>query len=141
MQRYIDYPNEVGIFYHRTPKHKKGVITGIVGKEFLIVVGDGKSTLTALILKSDRHILQYENLKPTYSIEFDTVLALGNKKLLVPFGNHYRGAKFVDLSHQIDEQLTAVIDNLCQQIPDFYFGRLDVKFARWEELKKANSLR
>lgn len=137
VQQYIDYPNEVGIFYHRMPSHKKGVITGIVGKEFLSVVGDGKSTLAALILSSDRHVLQYENLKITYVDDFDTVLALGEEKLLVPFGNHCRGAKFIDLSHQIDEQLTDVIDHLCQQIPDFYFGRLDIKFASWDKFKRA----
>jgi hypothetical protein len=136
VQQYIDYPNEVGIFYHRIPNQKKGEITGIVGKEFLSVIGDGKSTLAELILKSDRHILQYANLKTTYANEFDKVLYLGENKLLVPFGNHCRGAKFVDLSHQIDEQLIHVIDNLCQQIPDFYFGRLDIKFANWEDFKK-----
>ena len=136
VQQYIDYPNEIGIFYHRMPKHKKGSITGIVGKEFLSVLGDGKSTLAALILKSERHILQYETLKTTYANEFDQVLASGEKKLLVPFGNHCRGAKFVDISYQIDEQLTDVIDHLCQQIPDFYFGRLDIKFAYWENFKK-----
>lgn len=136
VQQYMDYPNEVGVFYHRMPKHKKGTITGIVGKEFLSVIGDGKSTLATLILKSDRHILQYETLKTTYANEFDQVLALGEKKLLVPFGNHCRGAKFIDLSHQIDEQLIHVIDNLCQQIPHFYFGRLDIKFANWEDFKK-----
>ena len=119
------------------PSHKKGVITGIVGKEFLSVVGDGKSTLAALILSSDRHVLQYENLKITYADDFDTVLALGEEKLLVPFGNHCRGAKFIDLSDQIDEQLTDVIDHLCQQIPDFYFGRLDIKFASWDKFKRA----
>lgn len=136
VQQYIDYPNEVGIFYHRMPSHKKGVITGIVGKEFLSVVGDGKSTLAVLILRSNRHVLQYENLKITYANDFNNVLALGEEKLLVPFGNHCRGAKFIDLSHQIDEKLTDVIDQLCQQIPDFYFGRLDIKFANWDNLKQ-----
>ena len=139
VQQYINYPNEVGVFYYRMPTHKKGVITGIVGKEFLSVLGDGKSTLEELILKSDRHILQYENLKTSYAEEFNKVLVLGEKKLLVPFGNHCRGAKFIDLSHQIDAQLTDVIDNLCQQIPDFYFGRLDIKFANWEDFKKGEN--
>ena len=27
-------------------------------------------------------------------------------------------------------------DAVCKQIPDFYFGRLDIRYKSWEELKK-----
>ncbi|MEH6309190.1 hypothetical protein RYH73_26295 [Olivibacter sp. CPCC 100613] len=40
------------------------------------------------------------------------------------------------MSHYITEELTATIDQICQQVPGFYYGRLDIKFHSWEELEK-----
>jgi len=59
--------------------------------------------------------------------------------VLVPYGNHARGAKFLDDSNLIDEQLTRVMDNICNQVKDFYFGRLDIRFNTWEELKNGKN--
>ncbi len=50
-----------------------------------------------------------------------------------------RGAKFIDSTHLIDEKITAAIDNVCSQIPDFHFGRLDVRYNTWEELKEGKN--
>ena len=40
VQDLIPFPNEIGIFYVRYPDEKIGKITGIVGKEFLIIKGN-----------------------------------------------------------------------------------------------------
>ena len=45
------------------------------------------------------------------------------------------GAMFLDDSHLADEQLREVMDQVCRQIPGFYFGRLDIRFKSWEDLK------
>jgi len=60
----------------------------------------------------------------------------GEKQLLVPFGNHARGAKFIDISHLIDAKLTKTIDAVCKSIPGFYFGRMDVRYNDWDEMKE-----
>ena len=56
-------------------------------------------------------------------------------KNLVPYGNHARGAKFIDVSHWADEAFTKTFDSICKQIPEFYFGRLDIMFKNVEDLK------
>ena len=139
LQDLIPYPNEIGIFYVRYPHEKKGKITGIVGKEFLIVTGDGKSTMETLIKKDPRHELQLKVLQKEYGADLRTVLADGEQRNLVPYGNHIRGAKFLDFSHWITPQLTAVINELCLQIPDFYFGRLDLMYNSLEELERGKN--
>jgi hypothetical protein len=48
----IPYANEIGVFYVRYPNEKQGRITGIVAKEFLIVTGDGVSTIAQLLKKT-----------------------------------------------------------------------------------------
>jgi hypothetical protein len=124
----------VGIFYYRIPGDERGHVSGIVGKEFLTVVGDGRSSIASLVKQNDRSFLQLSSLKRTYGEFLDTILAKDVSYILVPYGNHARGAKFINLNHKITDALTRTIDNVCQQIPGFYYGRMDIKFNSWEEM-------
>jgi hypothetical protein len=135
VQDLIPYDNEVGIFYVRYPDEKTGRITGIVSKEFLIVTGDGFSSIEELIKTNPRYELQLKVLKQEYGSELLEILPKGEKLNLVPYGNHARGAKFIDGSHWITPKLTATINEMCLQIPGFYFGRLDVMYNTLEELE------
>ena len=136
LQDLIPYANEVGIFYVRYPHEKHGRLTGIVAKEFLIVEGDGHSTIATLLRTNPRYELQLEALKKEYGSQLRTILPKGEKRNLVPYGNHARGAKFLDYSHLISPELTKVIDEMCLQIPEFYFGRMDLMYNSWKELEQ-----
>lgn len=139
VQDFVAFENEVGIFYVRMPGESKGRITGIVGKAFLAIEGDGLSSMEELLWKNDRAVLQWQALQQQYGSGLKTVLPKGETFILVPYGNHARGAKFIDLSHQIDERLSAVVDKVAQSIPEFYYGRLDVRFQSWEELRQGTA--
>ena len=139
IQEFVPYENEVGIFYYRYPDQTNGSISGIVGKEFLTLTGDGKSTLTQLLQNDKRFVLQIGSLKDEYGEVLNEVLADGGKKLLVPYGNHARGSKFLDLSDRADEALIAMIDKICKQVPEFYYGRLDLRYNTWKELKEGKN--
>ena len=134
LQEYIPYENEVGIFYYRFPNEQNGHISGIVRKEFLSVTGDGISTIETLLKKEKRFILQLNTLHVSNGPELKLVLNAGEKRVLVPYGNHVRGAKFLDISHLANEALVKVIDDACKKINGFYFGRMDVRYNDWEEL-------
>lgn len=140
LQDFVTFENEVGIFYYRIPGESKGNISGIVGKEFLTVVGDGVSTIEDLLKQNDRFLLQLEVLRKSYGDGLQKVLSLSELHTLVPYGNHSRGAKFIDLTNLIDTQLTETIDEICQSIPEFYYGRLDIKYNTWQELKAGKNL-
>jgi hypothetical protein len=135
IQEFVPYENEVGIFYYRLPNEKKGKISGIVQKEFLSISGDGKSSIIKLLKKDKRYILQLPSLINAYGNKLQAVLPEGKEIILVPYGNHARGAKFVNISHLIDEQLTTTIDSICTQVKGFYYGRMDIRFNTWQELK------
>lgn len=139
VQSFIPYEHEVGIFYVRFPNEKKGKITGIVSKEFLIVEGNGSSNIEDLIVQNPRYALQLVNLKAEYGERLKEILPTGEKLNLVPYGNHARGAKFVDSSFLISEKLTNVIDEMCLQIPEFYFGRMDLMYNNWKELEEGKN--
>lgn len=135
VQEFIPYPEEVGIFYCRMPGQAEGFISGIVAKEFLIVKGDGVSSLTQLIEKDPRYHLQLTALQKIYGEELNLVLEKDEQKNLVPYGNHARGAKFIDVSHWADESFTKTWNHILKQIPEFYFGRLDIMYSNAGDLK------
>jgi hypothetical protein len=139
IQDLIPYPNEFGIFYVRYPHEKTGRITGIVGKEFLIVEGDGVSNIENLLKKDPRHEMQKKALRKAYGEKLLEILEKGEKRNLVPYGNHIRGAKFIDASDLISEKLTATFNDICLQVPQFYFGRLDVMYETFEDLESGKN--
>jgi hypothetical protein len=136
IQDFIPYEQEAGIFYCRYPQQEKGFISGIVQKEFLTVTGDGRSTIDMLMQKDTRSILQLEALRGSGEVDLSEILPEGKLHILVPYGNHVRGAKFINASHLADDALTQSIHEACRQVPGFYFGRLDIRFHSWEQLKQ-----
>lgn len=139
VQDLIPYPNEIGLFYVRYPHEKQGRITGIVSKEFLIVTGDGTRTIEELIRQNPRYEMQLNALRKEYGEGLQVILPNGISKNLVPYGNHIRGAKFLDGSHWITPKLTETINAMCLQIPGFYFGRLDLMYQTFEELEQGKN--
>ena len=135
IQDLIPFENEVGIFYVRFPNQSKGKITGIVAKEFLIVEGNGVNTIEELLKQNPRFEFQLPTLKQEYGTKLNEILPIGEKLNLVPFGNHARGAKFIDATSWNSPKLEKVIDEMCVQISGFYFGRLDLMYASWQELE------
>ncbi|MFK7000837.1 ATP-grasp domain-containing protein [Flavobacterium oreochromis] len=139
IQELIPFSNEIGIFYVRFPNEKQGRITGIVSKEFMIIKGDGKNSIEKLIKQDPRYELQLNTLKKELGSKIQDILPKGEVYNLVPFGNHCRGTKFLDISHKISEKLTKVIDTMCQQIDGFYYGRMDLMYNTWDELENGKN--
>lgn len=140
IQELIEFPNEVGIFYVRHPSDAKGRITGIVTKQFLSVIGDGEHSIVQLIKQNPRSHFQLSSLKKKYGNQvLSRVLEKEEKFILVPYGSHTRGAKFIDDSDKINKILSETIDNICTQIPGFYYGRLDILHTTFKELSEGKN--
>lgn len=139
VQDLIPFENEIGIFYVRYPNEKVGNITGIVGKEFLIIEGNGKDSIEYLLKKNPRYELQLKTLKKEYGSKLLEILPIGKKINLVPYGNHARGAKFIDASNWITPKLNEVINEVCLQINGFYFGRIDLMYNTLEDLENGKN--
>jgi hypothetical protein len=94
IQQYINHPIEIGLFYYRIPGSPNGHISGIVLKEFPVVVGDGKTSTENLIVDNDRYRRHIDSLQKKYGNVLQRVLPLGERFVLTPYGNHARGSKF-----------------------------------------------
>jgi hypothetical protein len=138
IQSLIPYENEIGLFYVKLP-NQPGKITGIVSKEFMILTGNGKNTLRELLHSDKRYLLQLETLELEYKNLLNTVLKEGETINLVPYGNHCRGTKFVDASHEITSEMIESFNAICSQIKDFHFGRMDIMYQSYEDLAKGKN--
>lgn len=141
IQEKIEFTNEIGVFYHRFPHHKKGKITGVVKKNFLNVTGNGQNTLAELIKQNPRSEIHFKTLQKRFSKEWNIIIPENKKIDLMPFGSHTRGAEFIDISHEIDENLEAKIDEICKEIDGFYYGRLDIMYDNLALLKQGQNFK
>ena len=136
LQRLIDEPGEAGIFYVRLPSESVGRITSVTLKHFPSVVGDGKSNVRELIQKDKRasHIalLYFKRHKE----QLGAVLKEGEELRLVTVGNHVKGARFTNGASSITPQMVEVFDRIAKEIPEFRYGRFDVRFPTLEHLQK-----
>ncbi len=137
IQETVAYPNEIGLFYCRLPNENKGKITGITLKQFLTVEGNGNESIKQLLQKVPRFEMQIPKLRE--QINLNEVLALGEKRCLVPFGNHNRGTAFLDGKKHITQKLENTFNAILANIPGFYYGRLDIRFNTFEELEQGRN--
>lgn len=141
IQEYISFELELGIFYYCFPSQAKGVISSIVVKEFLTVTGNGKSTLSKLLMNHQRARLQYFVLATKYKQMLGEVLPDSQKFTLVHIGNHSLGTKFLNGNHLINKQLTDVFDNISHSIEGFHYGRFDIRCKSLKELYEGKGIK
>lgn len=134
IQEFIDFKNECGIFYHRIPSEKKGKITSITLKKYLTVKGNGKSTLKELIKNDKRAKLYISLLTELHKDNLEIILKKDEVKTLNSIGNHSKGTQFINGNHLISSELENAINSIFKQIPNWYYGRLDLKYDTFEEL-------
>ena len=77
-----------------------------------------------------------KSLEAMHHDKLQEILPAGESRIVSPYGNHARGSKFLDCSHWADEALEQTIDRISKSIPGFYFGRFDIRYRSWEELKQ-----
>jgi len=130
---------EAGVFYVRRPGAATGRIFSLTLKYFPFVVGDGRSTLEQLIRNDPRA----SRIAPIYlrrhARERQRVLASGEMFRLVFAGNHCRGAVFRNGIGHVTPAMTARFDAIALGMPEFYFGRFDVRFASLADFKRGEN--
>ncbi|HMG66410.1 MAG TPA: hypothetical protein VK588_01955 [Chitinophagaceae bacterium] len=136
IQRWIDFPLEVSVFYYRFPGQVSGTITGFIKKEFLQVVGDGSSTLGMLIDNYPRATYRLDEVRAKHADKLDHIIPAGQPYVLSYALNLSRGGKLISLEHEKDENLLKVFDGISQYANQFYYGRYDIKCASVESLKQ-----
>jgi hypothetical protein len=135
LQRLVPFEGEAGVFYCRRPGQARGRIISITLKYFPYVTGDGQRTLRELIMADPRAgKLSHLYLK-RHTARLDEVPAAGQPVRLAFAGSHSRGAIFRDGTHLVTPEMEARFDAIAEALPEFHFGRFDVRFERFADLQ------
>jgi hypothetical protein len=140
-QELIDEEAEAGVFYVRQPRERVGRIVSLTLKHFPRLVGDGRSTLEELVLADPRARRLAGLYLARHAADRNRVLARGERFRLVFVGNHCKGAMFRDGRAQITPAMDAAFDRLAREIPEFHFGRFDVRFRSLADLRNGTGFR
>ncbi len=140
LQEYIAFEGEAGAFYVRVPGHEPR-ITSLTLKHAPVVVGDGTCTLRQLIEAEPRTREIAHLYFPRLRDRLDVVVPLDRPVRLVFTGNHCKGSEFRDGRADITASLTAAIDGVCRSMPDFHFGRVDLRYENARALHMGDRFR
>ncbi|MBO1327413.1 D-alanine--D-alanine ligase [Acetobacter suratthaniensis] len=135
IQRLILWPHEAGLFYIRHPDDPQGHISSLTYKDIPSITGNGRDTVLDLLRQDNRAARLPDLYEKRLAERLHTVLPEGERLELLFTGNHCKGAIFHNGGQDITPELTARIDAIMQDIPDFHFGRIDVKYRSREALR------
>jgi len=135
LQTLVEHEGEAGLFYIRHPGQEAGRITSVTLKHAPTVTGDGISTLRCLIEADPRHSKLVKLYLAQLASRLDTVPAKGERVRLVFAGNHCKGSIFRNGAAEITPALTARIDAIARSMPDFHFGRIDLRYRCLQSLR------
>ncbi len=139
LQQYLPQEGEAGIFYVRDPTADRGRIIGLALRYFPRVTGDGHRTIAELIAADPRvqRLLQSPRHEPSYNPS--EVPAAGVVVRLATIGSTRVGGLYRDGRAHITPQLSRAIDAIARDMPDFHFGRFDVRFDSLQDLAEGRA--
>jgi hypothetical protein len=140
VQPYHSGPYEAGIFYYRLPGEARGRIFSITDKHFPVLIGDGRSTVEALVRAHPRYRLQASTFLTRHSRSLERILSAGERMQLAIAGNHAQGTLFRNGAHLRTPALERRIDEIAQFHPGFFVGRFDVRYTDVDGLRAGHGL-
>lgn len=141
LQKLVDWEGEAGVVYTRLPGRRRGQIWSLTLKYFPHVTGDGQRTLRQLIA-DDRRAGRIEHLYlPRHADRLDWIVPAGERFRLCFVGSHSKGAIFRNGTHLVTRAMRERFDAIARDIPEFWFGRFDVRFEDIEALRRGEGFR
>src|SRR5262249_56728953 len=118
LQRMVHDESEAGVFYVRKPGEPRGRIVSLTLKYFPKVIGDGRSTLRALIAADPRASRLSHLYHKRLGARLDEVPAAGERVRLVHVGNHCKGAIFRNGLRYVTPEMERAFAAISDEIPD-----------------------
>jgi membrane protein DedA with SNARE-associated domain len=139
----VNHDGEAGVFYVRIPGEPKGRLYSITLRYFPFVIGDGKMTLSELIqhdprtkLRADFYLGGKSNHLGFGKEDLDNIPQEGELIRLAFIGSLRVGGLYRDAGHLITPELTERFDAIAGSMPEFYYGRFDIRFESTDLLKE-----
>lgn len=141
LQEYLPQDGEAGIFYARDPATGRGDIIGLALRTFPHVIGDGVQTVAQLVAADPRAGRLAASARHECNFDASAVPAAGEVARLATIGSTRVGGLYRDGAACSTPELVAAIDAIARDMPDFHFGRFDVRFDSLARLREGRGLR
>lgn len=144
IQKHIPYEGEAGVFYLRYPGESKGRVISLTFRYYPHVIGDGISSVQELIKLNKRTNFKsrfYFGKDPMHrgisSDNLESVPRLGETVQLAFIGSIRVGGLYANGEKYITPAFNQRFDEIAGSMPEFYFGRFDIKFKTINRLMEA----
>ncbi len=141
LQALIDMPGEAGIFYIRRPDEHAGRIVSMAFVHPPHVIGDGQHSVAQLVAADPILQANAEIYRDRHPEAWDHVPLPDEFHCLTNARSARLGAVYRDALSEVTTDLEAVIDQISQEIPNFQFGRFDIRFRSVAELRRGRGFR
>ena len=141
LQEFLPWAGEAGIFYVRRPGEERGRIYSLGLRYYPHVVGDGHSTLRRLIEADPRASRRAKLYLASFAPRLDEIPAKGAVVRLAVAASLRVGALYRDGGAHVTDALVARLDEIARSMPEFYYGRFDVRFRTIEALGRGEDFR
>ena len=146
IQQFAPYDGEAGVFYIRRPGEPRGRVVSLTLRYYPCVVGDGRQSVRQLIMRDTRAGFksgQYLGDSPLHSglqpAQLDLVPADGERVRLAFIGSIRVGGLYRDGCAHITPALSERFDAIARSMPEFHYGRFDIRFSSMEELERGEA--
>lgn len=143
LQRMVPYEAEAGVLYVRMPGEARGRVVSLTLRYFPHVIGDGTSTVRELIAREPRMCFKSRlyaggahNHRGVGDERLDQVPADGEMVRLSFIGSIRVGGLYRDARKSVTPALSERIDAIARSMPEFHFGRFDIRFKSLERLQQ-----
>ncbi|MEO6365623.1 MAG: hypothetical protein ABIO38_06210, partial [Luteimonas sp.] len=135
LQRYLAEEGEAGLFYMRHRDELTGRLVGVLLRHYPHVIGNGRDTVATLIAADQR--LKRATGSRLHECLYDPafVPSAGEKVRLSTIASTRVGGMYEDATAAATPALTARIDAIARDMPDFHVGRFDVRYSTLEALR------
>ena len=148
IQEAVNWDGEAGAFYLRKPGADRGKVSSLTFRYFPHVVGDGAHKVRDLIVADQRagwkaglHLGLEGRHGGVAPETLERVPAPGEVVRLAFIGSIRVGGLYRDADDQITPALSARFDEIARSMPDFHYGRFDVRFASVDRLQQGEDFR
>ncbi|MCX7250882.1 MAG: VTT domain-containing protein [Burkholderiales bacterium] len=142
LQRQVPFDGEAGVFYARLPGEPEGRVFSLTLRYFPSVVGDGHSSMRELVVsepkagwKARYHLGRHREHSGLGAAELERVPPAGELVRLAFIGSLRVGGLYRDARGLITPELSRRFDAIARSMPEFYFGRFDIRFESTELLQ------
>jgi hypothetical protein len=141
LQRFVPFAHEAAVLYAREPGAPRGRVVSLTLRIMPSVTGDGAASVHELVLSDPRarwkahlHLGRDRTHRGLDAAALARVPAMGEIVQLSFLGNQRAGALYRDLTRRVTLALHARFDGIAAQMPEFHYGRFDIRFVSLESL-------